>query len=237
MKNKYIWITLICAFLTACSTTRNLPEGEILYTGIDRFEVVNEDKTPEGEAALAEVEAALAYAPNNAILGSSTLRWPLPVGLWVYNAFEKYQNKKGVGRWIFDHMGTSPILMSSVNGATRAKVATNLLKDYGYFNGSVSYSEVAQKNPKEAKVSYCIDMDRPYYLDSIAYLKYPAYADSLIQSTRKESVLKSGENFNVLKLEEERQRLSTLLRNHGYYYFRPEYTTYRADTLQRSGYV
>ena len=237
MKNKYIWITLICAFLTACSTTRNLPEGEILYTGIDRFEVVNEDKTPEGEAALAEVEAALVYAPNNAILGSSTLRWPLPVGLWVYNAFEKYQDKKGVGRWIFDHMGTSPILMSSVNGVTRAKVATNLLKDYGYFNGSVSYSEVAQKNPKEAKVSYCIDMDRPYYLDSIAYLKYPAYADSLIQSTRKESVLKSGENFNVLKLEEERQRLSTLLRNHGYYYFRPEYTTYRADTLQRSGYV
>ena len=59
----------------------------------------------------------------------------------------------------------------------------------------------------------------------------------MIQSTRKESVLKSGENFNVLKLEEERQRLSTLLRNHGYYYFRPEYTTYRADTLQRSGYV
>ena len=237
MKNKYIWLTLVCAFLTACSTTRNLPEGETLYTGIERFEVVNEDKTPEGEAALAEVEAALAYAPNNAILGSSTLRWPLPVGLWVYNAFEKYQDKKGVGRWIFDHMGTSPILMSSVNGVTRAKVATNLLKDYGYFNGSVSYSEVAQKNPKEAKVSYRIDMARPYYLDSIAYLKYPAYADSLIQSTRKESVLKSGENFNVLKLEEERQRLSTLLRNHGYYYFRPEYTTYRADTLQRSGYV
>ena len=237
MKNKYIWITLVCAFLMSCSTTRNLPEGETLYTGIDRLEVVNEDKTPEGEAALAEVEAALAYAPNNAILGSSTLRWPLPVGLWVYNAFEKYQDKKGVGRWIFDHMGTSPILMSSVNGATRAKVATNLLKDYGYFNGSVSYSEVAQKNPKEAKVSYRIDMASPYYLDSIAYLKYPAYADSLIQSTRTESVLKSGENFNVLKLEEERQRLSTLLRNHGYYYFRPEYTTYRADTLQRSGYV
>ena len=237
MKNKYIWIILVCAFLMSCSTTRNLPEGETLYTGIDRLEVVNEDKTPEGEAALAEVEAALAYAPNNAILGSSTLRWPLPVGLWVYNAFEKYQDKKGVGRWIFDHMGTSPILMSSVNGVTRAKVATNLLKDYGYFNGSVSYSEVAQKNPKEAKVSYRIDMARPYYLDSIAYLKYPAYADSLIQSTRKESVLKSGENFNVLKLEEERQRLSTLLRNHGYYYFRPEYTTYRADTLQRSGYV
>ncbi len=231
------WVGLLCILLSACSTTRNLPEGETLYTGIDKLEVVNEDKTLAGITALTEVEAALAYAPNNAIFGSSSLRWPIPFGLWVYNGFEKYQDKKGVGRWIFDHLGKSPVLMSSVNGETRAKVATNLLHDYGYFNGTVSYQEVSQKNPKEAKVNYVIDMAQPYFLDSIAYLKYPHYADSLIQFTRSQSVLKSGENFSVIKLEEERQRLSNLLRNHGYYYYRPEFTTYRADTLQKSGYV
>ena len=238
MRNKNtLLVGLLCILMSACSTTKNLPEGETLYTGIDKLEVVNEDKTLAGITALTEVEAALAYAPNNAIFGSSSLRWPVPFGLWVYNGFEKYQDKKGIGRWIFDHLGKSPVLMSSVNGETRAKVATNLLHDYGYFNGSVSYKEVPQKNPKEAKVSYVIDMARPYFLDSIAYLKYPHYADSLIQSTRSQSVLKSEENFNVLKLEEERQRLSNLFRNHGYYYYRPEFTTYRADTLQKSGYV
>ena len=230
-------MTLLCCFFTACSTTKNLPEGEILYTGIDKLEVLNEDETPAGVTALTEVEAALAYAPNNAIFGSSTMRWPFPVGLWVYNDFVKYQDKKGIGRWIFDHLGTQPVLMSSVNGETRAKVATNLLRDYGYFNGSVSYQEVPQKEPKTAKVSYIIDMAKPYYLDSIAYLRYPHVADSLIHATRQESVLKSGENFSVIKLEEERQRLSTLFRNHGYYYYRPEFTAYRADTLQKSGYV
>lgn len=231
-------IAILCLLLLAsCSTTKNLPEGEILYTGIDKLEVLNEDKTEAGVQALTEVEAALAYAPNNAILGSSSMRWPLPVGLWVYNGFEKYQDKKGVGRWIFDHLGEQPVLMSSVNGETRVKVATNLLRDYGYFNASVAYEEVPQKNPKEAKVNYIIDMARPYFLDSIAYLKYPSVADSLIRATRRESVLKSGENFNVIKLEEERQRLSGLFRNHGYYYYRPEFTTYRADTLQKPGYV
>ena len=230
-------VGLLCILMSACSTTKNLPEGETLYTGIDKLEVVNEDKTLAGITALTEVEAALAYAPNNAIFGSSSLRWPVPFGLWVYNGFEKYQDKKGIGRWIFDHLGKSPVLMSSVNGETRAKVATNLLHDYGYFNGSVSYKEVPQKNPKEAKVNYVIDMARPYFLDSIAYLKYPHYADSLIQSTRSQTVLKSGENFSVIKLEEERQRLSNLFRNHGYYYYRPEFTSYRADTLQKSGYV
>lgn len=238
MRNKNtLLVGLLCILMSACSTTKNLPEGETLYTGIDKLEVVNEDKTLAGITALTEVEAALAYAPNNAIFGSSSLRWPLPFGLWVYNGFEKYQDKKGIGRWIFDHLGKLPVLMSSVNGETRAKVATNLLHDYGYFNGSVSYKEVPQKNPKEAKVSYVIDMAQPFFLDSIAYLRYPHYADSLIQSTRSQSVLKSGENFSVIKLEEERQRLSNLFRNHGYYYYRPEFTTYRADTLQKSGYV
>ena len=238
MRNKNtLLVGLLCILMSACSTTKNLPEGETLYTGIDKLEVVNEDKTLAGITALTEVEAALAYAPNNAIFGSSSLRWPIPFGLWVYNGFEKYQDKKGVGRWIFDHLGKSPVLMSSVNGETRAKVATNLLHDYGYFNGTVSYQEVPQKNPKESKVNYVIDMAQPYFLDSIAYLRYPHYADSLIQSTRSQSVLKSEENFNVLKLEEERQRLSNLFRNHGYYYYRPEFTTYRADTLQKSGYV
>ena len=238
MKNKNtLLVGLLCILWSACSTTKNLPEGEILYTGIEKLEVVNEDKTLAGITALTEVEAALAYAPNNAIFGSSSLRWPIPFGLWVYNGFEKYQNKKGVGRWIFDHLGKSPVLMSSVNGETRAKVATNLLRDYGYFNGSVSFQEVPQKNPKESKVSYIINMAQPYFLDSIAYLKFPHYADSLIQSTLSQSVLKGGENFSVLKLEEERQRLSGLFRNHGYYYYRPEFTTYRADTLQKPGYV
>ena len=232
-----LWMTLLCVSFMACSTTKNLPDGEILYTGIDKLEVVNEDETPAGIQALTEVEAALAYAPNNAIFGSSSMRWPLPLGLWVYNGFVKYQDKKGVGRWIFDHMGTNPVLMSSVNGETRAKVATNLLHDYGYFNGSVLYKEVPQKDPRQAKVSYFIDMARPFFLDSIAYLRYPASADSLIRATRSQSVLKSGENFSVLKLEEERQRLSSLFRNHGYYYYRPEFTTYRADTLQKPGYV
>ena len=232
-----LWMTMLCVFFVACSTTKNLPEGETLYTGIDKLEVVNEDKTPAGVLALTEVEAALAYPPNNAIFGSSSMRWPIPFGLWVYNGFEKYQDKKGLGRWIFDHLGTSPVLMSSVNGETRAKVATNLLRDYGYFNGSVSYEEVPQKDPKKAKVNYIIDMAQPYFLDSIAYLKYPAYADSLIRTTRSQSVLKSGENFSVLKLEEERQRLSTLFRNHGYYYYRPEFTAYRADTLMKPGHV
>lgn len=61
------------------------------------MEILNEDKTPAGVQTLEEVEAALSYPPNNAILGSNSLRFPIPFGLWIYNDFVKYQDKRGWG--------------------------------------------------------------------------------------------------------------------------------------------
>ena len=60
-------------FLAGCSTTKHLPEGEILYTGQKPMIVLNRSETSVGEIAMEEVEAALATAPNNSLLGSSFL--------------------------------------------------------------------------------------------------------------------------------------------------------------------
>ena len=53
--------------LAGCSTTKHLPEGEILYTGQKKMIVENRSTTPVGETAMEEVEAALATAPNNSL--------------------------------------------------------------------------------------------------------------------------------------------------------------------------
>lgn len=229
--------TLACLFLTvSCSTTRNLPEGEVLYTGIKKTTVHDEDKSKAGQNALTEVEAALSYPPNNALLGSSSIRVPLPFGLWVYNGFRKY--KKGVGKWIFNKLAAKPVLISTVNPDIRVKVAQNLLHEYGFFNGNVAYTvDYNKKNNRKAKISYDINMRNPYIYDTITYPEVQAKADQIIQAAIPESVLKPGDNFSVVKLEEERQRLSSLLRNKGYYYFRPNFIAFLADTIQSPGKV
>ena len=73
-------LTAFLCLLAGCSTTKNLPEGETLYVGVKNMNVINEDKTPAGVQTLEEVEAALSYPPNNAILGSNSLRFPIPFG-------------------------------------------------------------------------------------------------------------------------------------------------------------
>lgn len=54
----------------------------MLYTGISKIEIQNEDVSEAGRSTVEELEAALDYPPNNALLGSflceSTLPfWPL----------------------------------------------------------------------------------------------------------------------------------------------------------------
>lgn len=229
-------ILLSVLLLSSCSTTKNLPEGAVLYTGIKKIEVKNEDKTKPGEAALEEVEAALAYPPNNALLGSSSIRVPFPFGLWVYNAFV---NKKGkVGKWIFNKLASKPVLITTVNPDVRVKVARNLLNEYGYFNGETSFEIIPDpKNPRKAKLEYSVTMNDPYTLDSIQYVHIRHRADSLIDATIGDRILHKGENFNVVQLQAERERISSLLRNNGYYYFRPDFITYQADTLLNPGKV
>ena len=230
------YILLAILLLSSCSTTRNLPEGAVLYTGIKKIEATDEDKTKAGQDALAEVEAALAYPPNNALLGSSSIRIPFPFGLWMYNAFV---NKKGkVGQWIFKKLASKPVLISTVNPEVRVKVGSNLLREYGYFDGATSYEILPDpKNPRKAKLGYAIAMNHPYTLDSIQYVRIRHRADSLIATNIGNSILKKGENFNVVQLQAERQRVSSLLRDNGYYYFRPDFITYQADTLLTPGKV
>lgn len=227
---------MLILFLASCSTTKNLPEGAVLYTGIKKIEVTDKDETRAGEDALSEVEAALSYPPNNALLGSSSIRIPFPFGLWVYNAFV---NKKGkIGQWIFKKLASKPVLISTVNPDVRVKVAENLLREYGYFDGSTWYDLLPDpKNPRKAKLSYGISMSQPYTLDSIQYVRIRHRADSLVAATIGNSVLHKGENFNVVRLQTERERISSLMRDNGYYYFRPDFITYQADTLLTPGKV
>ena len=233
----YIIVFISSALLmVACSTTRNLPPEEALYTGIKDTEILNKDKTDAGSATLEEVEAALACPPNNAFLGSSSIRTPFPYKLWIYN---KYVNSKSkFGRWMFNKFAATPVFISTVNPELRAKVATNVLHNYGYFRGTVDYEVLPdEKNPRKAKVRYVVDMAQPYYIDSLVYVGFPEQADSIIHAHSRSRLLHRGDNFSVSQLEAERNRVNELLRNHGYYYYRAGYITYQADTIQRPGYA
>ena len=176
---KRIALYILATLLTvSCSTTRYVPDGDRLYTGIKKVEFTDAKENASGNVgkiAVNEARCALDYAPNGSIAGSSTLR-TLPVGLWWYNALRDSQGK--LGKWLFKRLAKEPVLLSKVNPDLLADVAGNVLKYYGYFNSNVEATILpSKKNPKKAKVSYTATLGTPFHYDSIAYCHFSPTAD------------------------------------------------------------
>ena len=233
MKRNSIIISLSVLLLVSCSMTKNIPEGDQLFTGLTKIAYDHQANDSNFTSAQTEVEAALATAPNGAIFGSSYHRLPFSFGVSVWNHYQS--SESGFGKWMLKSFGKQPVLMSWVNPQLRAQVAQSVLRNHGYFNGRVSYDVVQQKNPKTAKIGYTVTPGRLYRLDSVGYFGFPAHADSLIKSTQPEALIHKGDPFEVARLDAERNRISTLLRNNGYYYYQPDYASYLADTFVVDG--
>lgn len=213
--------------------TKNIPEDEQLYTGLKKivFEDEKDDDPYESHLATTkeEVEAALDTPPNGSLFGSSRFTVPWSWHLWVYN---KYSGKdSGFAKWMTKSFGKAPILISQVNPALRASVVRSILRNNGYFRGYVDYEIIPQKNPKKSKLSYTIHLDSLFTLDSVSYVNYPAPMMTLIDSTLSESLIQKGNPFSISNLDGERTRISSLMRNNGYYYYNPSYASYLADTF------
>ena len=233
MKNKHIaYLLPIAAFFSACSSTKSIPEGDQLFTGVEKIDYVTDNKDSHFASTKEEVDAALATAPNGAIFGSG-IRSPFPIGLWVWNEFTGKDD--GFSKWMLKSFGSNPVLMSWVNPALRAKVAKLVLQAHGYFRGNVSYEVLKQKNPKEAKIKYDVSPGHLFTIDSLRYDGFPADADSLLTSTATEAKIHDGDAFDVTSLDGERTRISNLFRSNGYFYYQPSYASYLADTVSVPG--
>lgn len=280
MKKLFIFIS-VSFLLTACYTTKNLPEDEVLYRGIKKLDydaqlkrkpqqeqgvitaIADAYSTVEGllsgdasvlnagesdpeavkdslkktdkadaahyETAKEEIKAALAYSPNGAIMGSSYYTHPFPVRLWIYNRYVNSNSK--FGRWMMNHFAATPVYVSSVNPKVRSAVAHNALRNYGYFRNKVTYDTIPLPNPRKAKISYHVTPGPLFHLDTVKYMPFYPQADSIITATMHQRLLKQGEPFSVPQLDAERNRLAKEFRNNGYFYYRPNYIAFRADTL------
>ncbi len=236
MKQYHIIISLMAlVLLSACSTTKSIPEGDQLFTGLAGIKYDAPEKGKHFITTQEEIEAALATAPNGALFGSSKVRSPFLFGLWVWN--EYVGTDDDFGKWMLNSFGSKPVLMSWVNPELRASVAKEALRAHGYLRGSVDHKVITQRNPKKAKIEYKINMGHLFTVDSLTYLSFQENADSLIDSTMTEALIKKGDAFDVSTLEGERMRINRLLRNNGFYYYQPSYASYLADTLSVPGKV
>lgn len=227
----YILVAATLLLLGAsCSQTKKLAEGEVLYTGVKKMKIETAEGVKLEGAQSSAISSPLSYPPNNPLY-APYVRSPFPVGLWVYNW--NIKKEKGLKYWLYKKLAKKPVLISDVQPELRLKVVDNAAKDYGYFGVETSHEIIPNKrNPKKAKISYHVNIPKPYVLGDIAFWGWKGRMDSLLQRTKQRCLLIKGTGYSVYAMEDERARITRLLRNNGYYYFQSDYIEFLVDTTR-----
>ncbi len=224
------------ASLQSCSTTRRLPEGEILYTGVKKVDIQADSASGVPSAMASAIRTSVDVAPNNYF---KLLKWryPFPLGLWVYNNWPNPE--KGFKHWIYEKLVEEPVLVSDVRPEVRTHMIEEILDNNGYFRGTATYSLVQGKNKRKAKILYDVKTGPAYPVDSIEFLpdtcRLYHLIDSLAARDRYLSAVRP--RFSTDSLSVARTRITNGLRNRGYYFFKPTYIEYLADSIARPGSV
>ena len=230
---KYTVLALLTvAIFPSCSTTGRLADDQTLYTGVRRetIESVEEGEKVPGSVRSA-VKQSLNVKPNNPLI-SPRVRTPLPIGLWAYNSLYT-EKKKGFRAWLYRVFAKQPVVMErDVMPEARVGMVRDILDNHGYFGSSASYEIFPRHNPKKARVGYTVRVAPPWFYSSV---RWPAATDILtreIAAMKPASNVKPGAQYNIDTLTRERLRITNAVRGKGYYWFRPDYLEYVADTTR-----
>lgn len=109
----------------SCSTTRRIDEGELLYCGVSRVEIVPDSGAHFSAGVRSAVKEAVDVPPNNywKLVG---WHYPFPLGLWVYNNWPRAE--KGFKHWIYEKLVEDPVLISTPSGGAYSDGRADIAK-------------------------------------------------------------------------------------------------------------
>lgn len=209
------------AVLSSCSSTKHVPEGELL---LDKVKINLNDSHDQVEKS--QLTNYLRQLPNHRVLGGLKLQ------LAFYNMSGR-DTTKWFNRWI-QRVGTPPVIYDSTLTIAGAEQLHTALSNRGFMNNEVTYRVDTDSAKRKARVEYDITLGEPYYIRSIDYDIPDAALHELILADSAHFNVHKGDLLDYNHLDEWRQSITDNLRNHGYYAFNKEYITFLADTAAGS---
>ena len=210
-------LLLIALVLASCSTTKYVPEGQYLLNKA-KVKCVDDKSVPTGE-----LRGYLRQTQNTEILGF----WKLQ--LQIYNtapADTTTKSKKRLARNAHK-MGEAPVIYDEELTRISMQQLQQQMNNMGYFHAEVDTVKRYKKR-KKVEVTYLVKAHQVYTLRDYRV----DIADETIRriATEESCVVKRGEHFSTAMLDEERARITTRMRNLGYFYFEKSMLEYTADS-------
>jgi outer membrane protein insertion porin family len=219
---KFVHLLMIIGtalLLHSCSGTKFLKEGQVLYKG-SKIEFAAPDSVLNKKLLKADINKKLVPKPNKKLLGLFATR------VWLYTKVEP-KKEKGFKFWLKNKIGKEPVLIENIELEQKELLLEKTMQDNGYFYTDVE-SEVIEKK-RLGTVHYKINNGAPSYIKNFNLPEIQPDLDSLFKAYNKYKV-KSGDVYNLLNIQTDRNGLADYIRSEGYFDFDRSDIVYFVDT-------
>lgn len=219
MKKRHLYIyILVTTLCTSCSVNKFIPEEQYL---LDEVRIVSDTK---------EVKPSLF---SSYIRQNPNAKWfnlvKVPMRTYCISGVD---STKRINRF-FRKIGDAPVIYDEAVARKSQEEMEKAVRNMGYMTASVTLDKEVKKK-KRLKLAYHIKAGRPYVVRHIAYDIDDMRISDYMRQDSAQSLLHDGMLFDVNLLDAERQRITQLLQNNGYYKFNKDFIVYQADTVRNT---
>lgn len=212
---------LACLVWAACSSTKSLKPGQILYTGAEvKINPDTSGKIDNEKQIKSDLEAKTRPRPNKSILG-------VKYKLGIYNLAGEPKKPKGLRNWL-RRQGEPPVLLSEVKLKYNNDVLSSYLISEGYLQADVTGDTVVKD--KKGKAIYTAVTGERYKINKITFPPDSGVLTKIINANKGKTLLKVGDYYDIDTYKNERIRIDNDLKENGYFYFSPDYLIMQVDS-------
>ncbi len=214
-------IFLWCAIsLAGCSSTKHVPQGKYLVEDVKIKIVDSSGVNPS------ELVNYLRQTPNHEVLGFLKLQ------LATYNISGR-DSTKWFNRWV-RRLGQPPVIYDPQLTDMSVFQLRQALVNCGYMGADVQADTLIHSKGRKIDVVYNVAPGKPHFIATLDYNIPDDSIRALVNAHRQVFQVAPGDILDRNLLDEERVRITELLRDNGYYTFNKDYITFSADTAARS---
>lgn len=204
-------IFVLINLFTACNYTRHIPEDkQILW---DNEIILDGDESAPSEAySILKQRPVVHY-------------WLMAPNLAIYN----WGN--GSDSSIFSKIGDAPVIFNAKKAERGSEQLQNFFFNKGYFQASSKFEINEGKRSKWVEAKYFVDRGNRYYIRNFTTKFQNNRLEKLYLKEQKNSLIKEGQPYDASVLDKERDRLTDLFKNNGFYSFSKSFIYFDADTF------
>ena len=210
----------LCLILASCNTTKYVPQDQYL---LDKAYV---KCTDDKSVSTGELGGYLRQKQNTEIFGF----WKLQ--LHIYNTAPLDTTTKSKRKLAANahKMGEAPVIYDDDLTRISMQQVRQQMYNMGYFHAEVD--TIQRVKDRKMNLTYVVTANEPYKFRNYE-VDIPIEEVSRIAHDSR-CKIHSGEQFSTALLDEERERIATVMRNRGYFYFEKALLEFTADSSLNS---